>query len=233
MAGDGGYYQFCPVAMAAEIFCTRWTALILREMLCGSTRFGDIRKGLPRLSPTLLSKRLKDLSDAGIVTVGRGPGGAPDYRLTEAGEDMRPLVMALGIWGQRWVETGSMLEQLDPSLLMWDMRRHLDPTPMPERRTVIEVVYRDLPSGKDRWWLVVDEGEVDLCLTDPGHEIDLMVETTLRTMTAIWMGIASLRAEVEAGRVTVEGAQGLVRTMDRWLGLSPFAKERSRRSEAA
>jgi DNA-binding HxlR family transcriptional regulator len=233
MKAEGSYHQFCPVAMAAEIFCTRWTPLVLRELLCGSTRFGDLRRGVPRMSPTLLSKRLKELADAGVISIGRGQGGVPEYRLTEAGEEMRGLVMALGTWGQRWVETSSMLERLDPTVLMWDMRRHLDTTPMPPARSTVEFVYTDLPAGKERYWLVVEAArEVEICTTDPGYEVDLVVETTLRTMTAIWMGMATLRAETEAGRVSVEGAPGLARSMDRWLGLSPFAKERSRRAAA-
>ena len=101
----GSYGQFCPVAMAAEIVCSRWTALVLRELLCGTTRFNDLRRGVPLMSPTLLSKRLKELEEAGvIVAVPTRQPGVVDYKLTKAGEDLRPVVMALGIWGQRWIE---------------------------------------------------------------------------------------------------------------------------------
>lgn len=233
MDETGSYGQFCPVAMAAELICTRWTALVLRELLCGSTRFNDIRRGLPRMSPTLLSKRLKELEQAGVVEVRRGLAGASDYHLTAAGEDLRPVVMSLGIWAQRWMETGVMLEKLDPSVLMWDMRRHLDPTPMPPRRCIVEFSFPELSSGKNRWWLVIDAPLVDLCRTDPGFEVDLHVELSLRAMTAVWMGFATLRGEVEAGRIETIGDRALMRSMDRWLGLSPFAKERSRRDAAA
>jgi DNA-binding HxlR family transcriptional regulator len=233
MDGSGSYGQFCPVSMAAEIICTRWTVLVLREFLCGSTRFNDLRRGVPRMSPTLLSKRLRELEEAGIIESRRGAGGASEYRLTTAGEELRPLVMALGTWGQRWIETGTMLEKLDPSLLMWDMRRHLDPTPMPERRCTILFVFPELPEARRQWWLVVERGDVDLCLTDPGFEVDLQVESSLRTMTAIWMGYTSLHREVATGRVEVEGDRHLATTIDRWLGLSPFAKERSARVTAA
>ena len=123
----GSYGQFCPVAMAAEIVCSRWTALVLRELLCGSTRFNDLRRGVPLMSPTLLSKRLKELEEAGvIVAVPTRQPGVFDYKLTKAGEDLRPVVMSLGIWGQRWIESSLSLKNLDPSLLMWDMRRSLD-----------------------------------------------------------------------------------------------------------
>ena len=159
----GSYGQFCPVAMAAEIVCSRWTALIVREMLCGSTRFNDLRRGVPLMSPTLLSKRLKELEHAGVIAaVPTGQAGVFDYKLTEAGEDLRPVVMSLGIWGQRWVDSNLTLRNLDPSLLMWDMRRSLDPTPLPPRRCTINFLYPEVPPAKRSWWLVVD-GKVDLC----------------------------------------------------------------------
>ena len=146
---SGSYGQFCPVAMAAEIICSRWTALVLRELLCGSTRFNDLRRGVPRMSPTLLSKRLKELERAGvIVAVPTGQPGVVEYQLTEAGEDLRGIVMSLGIWGQRWVESQLSLKNLDPSLLMWDMRRSLDPTPLPPRRCTIKFLYPELPTAK-------------------------------------------------------------------------------------
>lgn len=226
---QGSYGQFCPVAMAAEVFCTRWTALVLREVLCGSTRFNDIRRGVPRMSPTLLSKRLKELKKAGIIyTRPSQQSSGVDYVLTSAGEDLRPLVMSLGNWGQRWVESSLSLKNLDPSLLMWDMRRHLDPTPLPEKRCTIQFEYPELEIARQRWWLVIDKGMVDLCLVDPGHEIDLAVTGSLRAMTAIWMGLSTVTKEVEAGALDLAGDPVIARSMQIWLGLSPFAKEKSR-----
>ena len=151
---QGSYGQFCPVAMAAEIVCSRWTALVVRELLCGTTRFNDLRRGVPLMSPSLLSKRLKELEEAGvIVAVPTGQPGVFEYKLTEAGEDLRPVVMSLGIWGQRWVESSLSLKNLDPSLLMWDMRRSLDPTPLPPRRVTINFLYPELapPSSRGGW----------------------------------------------------------------------------------
>jgi DNA-binding HxlR family transcriptional regulator len=227
-----GYGQFCPVAMAAEIVCSRWTALVVRELLAGTTRFNDLRRGVPLMSPSLLSKRLKELEEAGvIVTVPTGQPGVVEYRLTEAGEDLRPVVMALGIWGQRWVERSLSLKNLDPSLLMWDMRRCLDPTPLPKQRCTIHFLFPEVQSSKRAWWLVVNPGgggKVDLCLTDPGFEVDLYVKSGLRSMTAIWMGFATVAKEVEAGHVELIGSAEVARSMQQWLGLSVFAKERSR-----
>jgi DNA-binding HxlR family transcriptional regulator len=222
----GGYGQFCPVAMAAEVLCTRWTVLILRELFAGSTRFNELRKGVPLMSPTLLSKRLKELENSGVVERARtNEPGVYSYRLTEAGRDLQPIVFGMGFWGQRWVDKQSSLRNLDPSLLMWDMRRNLDLTPMPDRRCVIQFLYPELQK-KQRWWLAIDRGTVDLCLTDPGFDVDLYVVTDLRTMTAIWMGLTTVRAEVERGHLELTGDAALKRSMHTWLGLSPFAKEK-------
>lgn len=225
MEHRGGYGQFCPVAMAAEILCSRWTVLVIRELLCGTTRFNDLRRGVPRMSPTLLSKRLKELEQAGIVRTIRGPSGVAEYRLTEAGEDLRSLVMGMGFWGQRWVESQLSLRNLDPSLLMWDMRRNLNPEPLPSRRCTIQFQYSEVPASRQNWWLVVDEGNVDLCSFDPGFEIDLLVTGSLRSMTAIWMGLSVVRREIEAGRLELVGDPKIASAMQQWLGLSNFARE--------
>jgi DNA-binding HxlR family transcriptional regulator len=230
MSEQGSYGQFCPVSMAAEVVCSRWTVLVLREMLCGTTRFNELRRGVPRMSPSLLSKRLKELEAAGVVRTAPGPGGVVEYRLTEAGEDLRPIVMAMGFWGQRWVESQLSLRNLDPSLLMWDMRRNLNPEPLPLRRTTIQFQYPELPASRRNWWLVVDGGTVDLCAVDPGFELDLLVTCALRTMTAIWMGIASVGQETATGRLKLDGDPAVARAMQRWLGLSPFAGAERRAS---
>ncbi len=222
-----GYKQFCPVAMAAEVLCTRWTMVLLRELLAGSTRFNDLRRGVPKMSPTLLAQRLRDLEQAGIVArrAIKGKKSVFEYRLTEAGEELRPLVIAMGTWGQRWVESQLSLRNLDPSLLMWDMRRNLNPAPLPNHRVVIQFLYHDLPKSKKDWWLVVEpDGEVDLCWSEPGFDIDLFVSTDLRTMTAIWMGLQTVRASGDS--IKLDGSQKLRRTMQTWLGLSPFAIEK-------
>ncbi|MDX5360156.1 MAG: helix-turn-helix transcriptional regulator [Alphaproteobacteria bacterium] len=223
----GGYRQFCPVAMAAEILCRRWTMVLVRELVAGSTRFNDLKRGVPRMSPTLLSQRLRELEAAGIVhrSPVRGEPGVYEYLLTDSGRDLMPVVEAFGIWGQKWVESDLTLENLDPSLLMWDMRRNLDPSPLPAGRTVVQFCYPELPSAKRFWWLVVDPtGEVDLCSTDPGFEVDLYVTTDLRTMTAIWMGLTTV-GKADA-RIAFDGRRDVADTMQQWLGLSPFARER-------
>jgi DNA-binding HxlR family transcriptional regulator len=215
--------------MAAEIFCSRWTALVLREMLCGTTRFNDLRRGVPRMSPTLLSKRLKELAEAGVIAVcPTGQPGTVEYKLTEAGEDLRGVIMSLGGWGQRWIESSLSLKNLDPSLLMWDMRRNLVPSPLPERRCTLNFIYPEQSAGRKSWWLVIDGGQVDLCSVDPGYEVDLYVRSSLRSMTAVWMGLSTLKAEIAAGHIDLSGDKAIARSMHSWLGLSPFAKEKRR-----
>ena len=221
----GGYGQFCPVSMASEILCSRWTTLVVRELRCGSTHFNDLRRGVPKMSPALLSKRLKELQQAGIVTASRKPNGVVDYRLSESGEELRPLIMGLGAWAHRWVESRLSLKNLDPSLLMWDVRRGLDVKLMPNWRCTIQFLYPELPPPRQSWWLVVESGAVDVCNFDPGHELDLLVKSSLRTMTAIWMGLTTIKRESQSGDLEIEGDPSLARSMQQWLGLSSFAPQ--------
>jgi hypothetical protein len=134
------------------------------------------------------------------------------------------VVEAFGLWGQKWVRSQPSLEKLDVSLLMWDMRRNLYPSPLPRRRTVLQFIYHDQPPGKRNWWLVVEpSGDVDLCLTDPGFEVDLFVTTDLRTMTAVWMGLTTVKASRD--KFELDGRRDVASTMQKWLGLSPFAAQ--------
>jgi hypothetical protein len=179
------------------------------------------------MSPTLLSQRLKDLEHAGIVERKplAGQKGSFEYCLTPAGRDVRAVVEAMGTWGQKWVESSLSLKNLDPSLLMWDMRRNLNPAPLPKIRTVVQFLYSDLPPSKRNWWLVIDpDGGVDLCWSDPGFEVDLYVSTDLRTMTAIWMGLTTV--DRERDNIDLTGNRVIASSMQTWLGLSPFAREK-------
>ncbi len=223
MPAISSYGQFCPVAMASEILCRRWTVVVIREMMCGSTRFNDLRRGVPRMSPSLLSKRLKELEEAGVIDTRKTAAGTPEYRLSEAGEELRPIVLGMGFWGQRWVESRLSLRNLDPSLLMWDMRRNLDPKPLPPRRCTIQFQYPEQPDPRRNWWLVVESGSVDLCGFDPGFETDLLVTSSLKTMTAIWMGVTPLVLEIDAMRVQLDGDPAVRTAMQQWFRLSPFA----------
>lgn len=221
-----GYKQFCPVAMASEVLCTRWTMVLLRELVAGTTRFNDLRRGVPKMSSALLSTRLKELEVAGIIERRIIPRshGHYEYHLTEAGKDLRPIIEAVGFWGQKWVKSTPSLENLDASLLMWDMRRNLRVEQFSGSRNVIEFNYSDLPSSKNTWWLIVEpNGEVDLCWSDPRFEVDFYVTTDLRTMTKIWMGLTTMNKESD--RIELLSDRELASTMQSWLGLSPFATQ--------
>jgi DNA-binding HxlR family transcriptional regulator len=214
--------------MASELLCTRWTIVLLRELLSGSTRFNELRRGLPRISPALLSQRLKALEEAGIVRrvpIEREPG-TYRYQLTEAGEELRPLVEGVGRWGQRWVSSKLALQNLDAQLLMWDMRRTMRFDPPPEGRKVTQFQYADAPPKDRCWWMIAAPGEpVDLCSIDPGFDVDLYVAAELEAMTAIWMGVETVSGAKSKGRLTLTGDDKLASTMQQWLRLSPFAKE--------
>ena len=230
---DWGYGQFCPVAMASEVLGTRWTILVVRELLCGSHRFNDLRRGLPHISPALLSKRLRELEELGVVKRHLDPDtGMPQYKLTEAGEELRPVIMAMGAWGQRWLEAQLSMKNLDPSLLMWDMRRNLNPDPLPSRRVTIQFLYQDVTPGRAKWWVVIDksgeDGVVDLCKKAPGYDVDLYVVSDLRSMTAIWMGLMTVQEALDAGKLQLTGSRQLQSSMQTWLGLSVFADEPKR-----
>lgn len=219
------YSQFCPIAMASEVICTRWTPLVIRELLCGSVRFNDIRKGVPKMSPSLLSKRLKELELAGVIRTVETARGTPEYRLTEAGEELRPLVMGIGNWGQRWVESRLSLRNLDPSLLMWAIRRNFDPDPRPTRRCTIQFQYPELAELLRDWWLLVDADGTDLCRTDPGFDVDILITADLRAFTSVWMGITSLAHEMDTGAVTIDATPALEASMKSWLTGSVFASQ--------
>jgi DNA-binding HxlR family transcriptional regulator len=196
----------------------------MRELLFGSTRFNDLRRGLPRMSPALLSQRLKDLEALGVIRRAPGPSGVLEYHLTPAGEELRPVVEAMGVWGQRWIDSDLSLQQLDAQLLMWDMRRRLNPEPMPKRRSVIQFQYPERPAAERCWWMVVTPGEpVDLCGVDPGFDVDLYVTSDLRTMTAIWMGYDTVRGALATERLKLVGDRDLAANMQTWLGLSTLA----------
>jgi DNA-binding HxlR family transcriptional regulator len=225
---NGGYNQFCPVSMAAEIVCSRWTLLVLRELCLGATRFNELRRGVPKMSPALLSRRLKDLEAAGIVrrvaAAGRGPD-VIEYRLTEAGRELGPVIEAVGVWGQKWVTAEATLKHLDADLLMWDIRRNINTAPLPRRRVNIQFSFPDARQAERDYWLVVGPGgDIDLCKVDPGFDVDLYLSTDLRTMTEIWLGYVKIARAKADGRLVVTGGKTMEADLQAWLKLSVFAK---------
>lgn len=196
------YGQFCSISKALEVVGERWTPLILRELICGSTRFSEIHRGVPRMSPALLTKRLTDLVEAGVLRRIKGGG----YELTEAGRELKPVVEALGVWGQRWVRGQLTEADFDPDLLMWDIRRRLDTTAFPDGRACICFIFRDTPEGDRQYWLLGSGDGVDLCIADPGHEVDLYVTTDVRTLTLVWNGDMPLAGKIGDGSIDLHGS---------------------------
>lgn len=212
------YHQFCPVAKAMELLDERWTLLVVRELLAGSEQFNALRRGLPRMSPTLLSKRLQQLTRAGIVQ--RRDDGR--YGLTPAGEELRPVVEALGGWGVRWIgEIGDA--DLDPKLLLWDMHRSVDPTAVPAGQTILQFRFPDAPPRTRDWWLVIQPDDVDVCDDDPGRPVSVTITADLRTMVQVWRGDLAWSAALGAGRLDVQGPEKLRRAVPSWFTLSAFA----------
>jgi DNA-binding HxlR family transcriptional regulator len=221
-----GYGQFCTVARGAEIFGERWTPLVVRELLCGSTHFNDIRRGVPRMSATLLAQRLRKLEEIGVIERVKTRTGA-EYRMTAAGEELRPLVMALGHWGARWIGSRLKREQLDVGFLMWDIRRFAHRELFPaQQRVVIQFRFSDARRGEREWWLVVENGEIDLCRDDPGHEVNVIVESTVRALTEIWSGDLLPGQALDQHQLRVLGRPRDAHDFWRWIGTSGFAPTR-------
>ena len=215
------YFQFCPVAKAMEVLDERWTLLIVRELVTGSRHFNELRRGVPRISPALLTRRLRQLERAGVVE--RHPDGQHvEYVLTPAGRELEPVVEALGTWGMRWIgELGD--EDLDPQLLLWDMHRNVDHNAVPFGRTVVEFRFPDVRSDNQHWWLVITPNDVDVCDADPGFPVSATVVTALRRMVEIWRGDLAWSDAVRSGALEVQAPTALRRAVPRWFTLSSFA----------
>jgi DNA-binding HxlR family transcriptional regulator len=225
---DTSYGQFCTVARGAEVLCERWTALVVRELLSGSRRFNDLRRGVPRMSTSLLARRLRQLEEHGVV--GRAAVGKVwEYSLTPAGEALRPIVMGLGHWGARWIGNRLREDELDASLLLWDIRRSLCLPEFPDRPVVVEVRFRDGRSGERQWWLVVEQGVADLCRDDPGRPTTLVLDSTVRALTDVWTGERTPAEVLDCGELRLAGAQGDRERFWHWLGSGAFAPSRRQR----
>jgi DNA-binding HxlR family transcriptional regulator len=235
-----GYGQFCPIALGSEIFAQRWTPLILRELLLGSHTFSQLQRGLPRISRNLLVQRLEFLVEAGVVERRARLGGRGfDYYPTQAGEELRPVVVALGSWGYKWTAQELRPENIDAGLLMWFLRRRVRTEHLPDERAVIRFEFRGQGShsawldDEQSFWLVLDKPEVELCLTDPGFEVALVVRADLAAMIHVYLGHVSLASAIRSGSVEVSGSRALRAGFREWLGISPFSPPRPARGQLA
>ena len=217
------YGQFCPVAKASDIIGERWTVLILRELLLGTTRYNDFQRGLSRISPTLLSKRLKMLEDKGLIVRTRSPGArSHEYHLTACGRELEPLIEHLAVWGMRWAR-GQMTDiELDVEFLMWDLQRRLQSERLPDGETVLCFTFDELERFKT-WWLVACGENVDLCSEDPGKEVDLYINSTVRDLANVWRGDVPMKKALREKSIRSHGNIHLTRTMPDWLGICLYA----------
>ena len=223
-----GYGQFCPVAVASEVFAERWTPLILRELFSGSHRFTEIRSGMPLISRTLLSQRLRELEDVGVIASTPLAGGrGREYRLTTAGEGFREVVERLGEWGQRHAPQQFAPDNLDPALLLWAMHRRIDLSRLPKPRVVVRFELRGVPARCMQLracWLVLERAGADVCMRDPGFEVDLVIHADIGALARVWAGHRDWADAVRAGAIKLEGPRALVQEFPRWLLLSHFAQ---------
>ncbi len=227
--GQGGsalsmnYGQFCPISKAAEILGERWTILIIRELLMGGRRFSELQRGLGDISPALLTARLKSFEEKGLIVRRRINGQRGyEYYPTTACEELKPIMLALGEWGLCWAKKVLTTEDLDVDMLMLYLERSIDPGELPGAMTVIRFRFADL-SGQRDWWLIVRDGKTDICVIDPGRDVDVFFSTTAKTMVEVWTGERSYRDAILSGELIIEGEPALTRRISSWLKPSIFA----------
>jgi DNA-binding HxlR family transcriptional regulator len=221
-----GYGQFCPVAKAAEVIGERWTVLVLRELLLGTTRFNDFQRAISRMSPTLLAKRLKHLEECGIVIRKKLSGRKGfEYRLTAAGKELGPLIEVLAVWGMRWARGQLTDDELDVEFLMRELQRRLQTEHLPDGETVICLIFDELAEHKT-WWLLVEGEVVDLCNEDPGKDVDLYISSRVRTIVEVWEGDLDMRTALRKGSIKAHGSRHLIRTMPDWFGVCLYKEVR-------
>lgn len=227
------YNQFCPVAKAADIFCERWTALILRDLGLGSTRFSELQRGVPLASPTLLAQRLRQLEAEGIVMRRRSADGRSwTYHLTRAGQEFVPIVRALGVWGQRWSRRTLRKGELNVMLLLWELEQFAHPECFGDERTIIEFEFTDQPQHKRRWWFLNESGRCELCVKPPDREAQLYVAVSLPDMIRVWRGDISVAGAMASGLIKLSGNTRVRKAFKTWLGICPLAHVKSQRRES-
>jgi len=216
------YGQICPVSKTAELLGERWTLLIIRELVLGTTRFNDFERALSQISPTLLTKRLKQLEEAGLL-IRKATERRSEYYPTAAGKELKPIILNLGKWGMKWARGQMNDDELDVEMLMYDLQRRIDVDQLPGGRTVIKFSFRALPKFA-HWWIVIEpDGQRILCVHNPRLPVDLELVSDLRTMSHVWAGDMDIRVAKNAGRLQLKGDPVLTRTISSWLRPSTFA----------
>jgi DNA-binding HxlR family transcriptional regulator len=229
---EKGYGQFCPVAVASEIIGERWTLLVLRELISGSQRFNDIHRGVPLMSASLLAKRLRQLEASGLVELETSADGrAHSYKPTEATKALLPIIDGIGLWGLQHMTTTYRKQNLDPSFLIWDMRRHIRAEFLPPERTVILIQLDDARRAQQQYWLVKEKhgSDIDICYRDPGFVVDFEVHSDIKTMAMVWLGDLDVHHAVSTGAIRLDGPAALRTSFYDWIGLNPLAHMRVER----
>jgi DNA-binding HxlR family transcriptional regulator len=218
-----GYQQFCPISKAMEVLGDKWSLLIVREIMLGGNRFNVMQHGLSAISPTVLTKRLNELTEQGVIFKKRIPGQKGcEYYLTQSGQELWPVLEQLGNWGARWARAGMPDTDLDLDLLMLYLERSVDAQKLPGKETVIRFHFTDVQKYNS-WWLIVTGDSIDTCVQDPGKDVDIYLTTDLRTMIAAWMGDLSYKKAVNEGRMKLIGPPLLINNMSSWLKDASFA----------
>ena len=213
--GGTGYGQYCPISRAMDVLGERWTLLIVRDVLVGTTRFNDLARGNPGLSRTLLTKRLRQLERAGLVERLDG-----EYLPTEACLELQPVLFGLGEWSARWIFGDPRPDELDAELLVWWMHTRLDTDALPDRRNVLHLHFNDDPR---RFWIVIDTDGPSVCVVDPGFEVDVTIRADVESLYKVWLGRTPIKDALRNGTVEFEGPSALTRRMPAVLRLSPIA----------
>lgn len=214
--------QFCPIALSSELLTQRWMLLIIRELLAGSSRFNSIRRGVPKISATLLKQRLDTLERAKVVVKTTVATGQYEYLLTEAGKQLQPVLVLIGEWGQRWARD-IKTEDLDPGWLIWNIHRRLNLDLLPPAQTVMEFEFVDAKPKERFFWIIALNQEVDVCLKNPGLPVTIKIKTQIQILAEVWRGIRNLNSEIKSNRIALQGSNAVKAAFPRWLKLSAYA----------
>jgi DNA-binding HxlR family transcriptional regulator len=226
------YGQFCPVAKTAEVFCQRWNALIIRDLSWGSSTFTELKRGVPMMSPALLTKRLKDLQREGVIE--RRPkknGRGYTYHLTEAGLEFAPIIDAMGVWGRRWTRRDLEDDEIDMDLLLWGLESSARFDAFGRVPTVVQIEFDDQPKNRRRWWFLNDDGRCQLCVDDPGHDVDIFLSGKTEDFIHVYLGDIALHRALDSDLLQAVGAVSDIRNLEAWLNPGPLSKIESKREK--
>ena len=218
------YGEFCPISMATNVLCERWTLQIVREMVLGATKFSEFQRHMPKISPTLLKNRLRTLEDQGIIIRKRVPGGrSQEYFLTSSGKTLEPVLTQLGKWGFQYAYAAMTDEQVNVYTLMRDVTAAIETGELPAGETLIQINFTDLGEG-GRQFIRIEDGSSEICDQETGHDVDVYLTTTVRTLTEIWYGEISIRAAEKQGHLIIVADPVYTHNISKWLRISEYSK---------